>query len=155
VVRRPGRGDCHGERELARRIVESAKAKRIGRSIEPDGRQPEELERTKGLHYSVFNLSALAVLGRIGQQVGVDLWTYESADGRSIRRALDFIVPYLAGDKEWPHEQIEEIDIGASDMGVFYLAATRYGNPGYRQVLAKVSRRPSKFEYVRLQFPGD
>ena len=144
-----------GEQELARQIVEGAKAKRIGRCIEPDGRQPEELSRTQGLHYSVFNMSAMAVLGRIGEQVDVDLWNYESADGRSLRRALDFVMPYLAGEKEWPHEQIEEIDIGASDMGLFYLAAARYGAPKYRQVLDKSSDRPAKFEYVRIQFPAD
>jgi hypothetical protein len=144
-----------GERELARQIVEDAKVKRIGRCIEPDGRQPEELERTKGLHYSAFNLSAMSVLGRIGEQVDVDLWNYQSADGRSMRRALDFMMPYLAGEKEWPHEQIDEIDVGASDRGLFNLAAARYREPKYREVLDKLSDRPSKFEYVRLQFPGD
>jgi hypothetical protein len=144
-----------GERELARQFVEDAKAKRIARCIEPDGRQPEELDRTKGLHYSVFNLSAMAVLARIGEQSDVDLWNYESPDGRSLRRALDFVTPYLAGDKKWPNQQIEQIDIGTSDMGLFYLAAARYRNPKYRQVLDKLQERPSKFEYVRLQFPGE
>jgi hypothetical protein len=144
-----------GERDLARRIIEDAKAKRIRRCIDADGRQPEEVERTKGLHYSAFNLSAMSVLGRVGEQVGVDLWKYESTDGRSLRQALDFLLPYLAGEKEWPLEQIEEIDIGASDMGVFYLAAARYGDARYRQVLDEMSERPSKFEYARLQFPGD
>jgi hypothetical protein len=144
-----------GQRELARQIVESAKAKRIGRCIEPDGQQPEELGRTKGLHYSAFNLSAMSVLGRIGEQVDVDLWNYQSPDGRSMRRALDFVMPYLSGEKAWPHEQIEEIDIGTSDMGLFYLAAARYAEPQYREVLNKLQKRPSKFEYVRLQFPGN
>ncbi len=97
----------------------------------------------------------MAVLSRIGEQVGIDLWNYESADGRNLRRALDFVLPYLTGEKEWPHEQIEEIDIGASDMGLFYLAAARYGAPKYRQVLDKLSDRPEKFEYVRIQFPAD
>ena len=64
---------------LARQIVENAKAKRIAGCIEPDGQQPEELERTKGLHYCVFNMSAMSVLARIGEQLDVDLWNYESA----------------------------------------------------------------------------
>jgi hypothetical protein len=144
-----------GEREIARKIVDGAKLKRIDRCLEPDGRQPEELGRTKSLHYSVFNLSAMAVLGRIGEQLDVDLWKYESSDGRSLRRALNFVMPYLAGEKEWPHEQIEEIDIGTSDMGLFYLAAHRYGDPKYQQVLDKLRHRPLKFEYVGIQFPDD
>jgi hypothetical protein len=144
-----------GDRELARETVEAAKAKRIARCIEPDGRQPEELNRTKGLHYSVFNMSAMAVLARIGEQVEVDLWYHATTDGRSLRRGLEFVMPYLAGEKEWPHEQIEEIDISPSDMGLFYLAAVRYGEPTYRQVLDKLRDRPAKFEYARIQFAGD
>jgi hypothetical protein len=144
-----------GERELARRIVEQAKIKRIAHHIEPDGSQHEEIGRTRGLHYSVFNLSAMAILARIGEQVDVDLWHYESPDGRSIRGALDFILPYLAGEKEWPHEQIEEFDVSTSDMGLFYLAAVRYKEPKYRQLLDRLRDRPEKFEYVRIQFPAD
>jgi hypothetical protein len=144
-----------GELELARRIVEAAKTKRIARCITPDGRQPEELSRTKGLHYSVFNVSAMAVLARTGEHLDIDLWNHESSDGRSLRRALDFVMPYLAGEKEWPHEQIHQIDIGPNDMGLFYLAAVRYGEPKYRQVLDKLREGPAKFEYARLQFPGE
>ena len=48
-----------GEREVARKDRRIAKENRIGRCIEPDGSQPEELARTKGLHYCVFNLSAI------------------------------------------------------------------------------------------------
>jgi hypothetical protein len=141
-----------GEREFARQVVERAKMKRIGGCIEPDGSQPEELRRTKGLHYSVFNLSAMSVLARIGEPFGVDLWNYKTDDGRSLRRGLDFVMPYLTGEKKWPHEQIEEMEVSPSDMGLFYLAAARYGEPKYRSALDEDSRRPNKFEYVRLQF---
>jgi hypothetical protein len=37
-----------GERETARQIVKSAKVKRVAGCIEPNGQQPQELERTKG-----------------------------------------------------------------------------------------------------------
>jgi hypothetical protein len=143
------------EQELARQIVEAAKEKRIASSIEPDGSQPEEIARTRGLHYSVFNLSAMAVLARIGEQVGVDLWNYESPDGGSLRRALEYVFPYVAGEKEWPHEQIEEFDISPNDMALFYLAAARYREPKYREVFDRLQERPAKFEYVRIQFPAE
>ena len=120
-----------GEQAIARQIVENAKTTRIAACIEPDGQQPEEFDRTKGLHYSIFNMSAMAVLARIGEQLTVDLWSYESEDGRSLRRGLDFVLPYLSGEKEWPHEQIDEIDVSPSDMGLFYLAAARYEEPKY------------------------
>jgi hypothetical protein len=144
-----------GERDVARRIVEAAKAKRIERCIEPDGQQPEELDRTKGLHYCVFNMSAMAVLSRIGERLDVDLWRYESADGRSLRRGLDFVLPYLLGEKQWPHEQIEEMRVSPSDMGLFFLAARRYDEPRYLRAVKKELRDPNKFQYAPLLFPAE
>jgi hypothetical protein len=144
-----------GERETARQIVESAKAKRIARCIEPNGEQPEELGRTKGLHYCVFNMSAMAVLARNGEHLDVDLWNYESEDGRSLRRGLDFVLPYLLGEKEWPHEQIEEMSVSPSDTGLFYLAARHYENPRYLRAVDKEIRNPQKFQYAPLLFPAD
>jgi hypothetical protein len=143
-----------GERELARQIVEVARRKRIAGCIEPDGRQPEELRRSKGLHYSIFNMSAMTVLARIGEHLDVDLWNYQSADGRSLRQGLDFVMPYLSGEEPWPHEQIEKLDLSPSDMGLFYLAAVRYGEPKYQRVLDRLRQRPAKFDYVHVQFPA-
>jgi hypothetical protein len=141
-----------GERELAERIVEGAKDKRIAKCIEPDGSQPEEIGRTKGLHYSAFNLSAMSVLARVGEQLTIDLWSYETADGRSIRRGLNFVMPYLLGEKEWPHEQIEDMSVSPSDTGLFLLAAARYEEPRYLRGVAKELRDPQKFQYAPLQF---
>jgi hypothetical protein len=141
-----------GEQALARQIVENAKTTRIAACIDPDGQQPEEFDRTKGLHYSIFNMSAMAVLARIGEQLTVDLWSYESEDGRSLRSGLDFVLPYLTGEKEWPHEQIDEIEVSPSDMGLFYLAAARYEKPKYLKAIDRFRERPRKFDYSRLQF---
>ncbi len=144
-----------GDRALAKQIVERAKQGRIARCIEPDGSQPAEMTRTKSLHYCVFNLSAMSVLARLGESVNVDLWSYETSDGRSIRRALDFVTPYVAGKQKWKHEQIEKLNISPTDMGLFYLAASRYHEPAYVAALKEDARRPAKFEYTRLLFPAN
>src|SRR6266540_882722 len=54
-------------------IIEVVK-ERIGWQIKPDGSQPIELERTRSLHYSGFNVEALSRLAEMGRHVGVDLW---------------------------------------------------------------------------------
>ena len=93
---------------MASKILGTAKAKRIATQIEPDGRQPLELVRTKGWSYSVGNLDGLTLLANIAERVGVDLWKYHTADGRSIRRAFDYLVPFAFGQKKWPDQQIGE-----------------------------------------------
>ena len=92
--------------DLARRVLLEARTKRIATQIEPDGRQPLELERTRAWSYSVFNLEALMSLARLGEHVGVDLWQYTTRDGRSIRKALEFLVPYAHGQQKWPYQQL-------------------------------------------------
>ena len=92
--------------DVAKRILNEVGAKRIAVQIEPDGRQPLELERSKAWSYSVMNLRGLMHLANLGRRFDLDLWMYETPDGRSIRKALDFLAPYATGERPWPHEQI-------------------------------------------------
>jgi hypothetical protein len=95
-----------GRTDLARTILEQAKTKRIALQIEPDGRQPLELARTKSWSYSIGNLDGLMQLARLGETVGVDLWNYKTRDGRSIRKALEFLTPFALGNRKWPYQQL-------------------------------------------------
>jgi len=95
-----------GRPELASNILQTARQKRIAVQIEPDGRQPLELVRTKSWGYSVGNLSGLMSLATLGERVGVDLWHYETPDGRSIGNALDYLAPFALGESKWPHPQL-------------------------------------------------
>ncbi|HLJ90222.1 MAG TPA: alginate lyase family protein [Candidatus Angelobacter sp.] len=94
--------------KLARDVIEEARQKRIARQVEQNGSQPLEAARTRGFSYSVFNLTGLMDLAELGEHAEVDLWNFHTDDGRSIRRALDFLVPYAAGNKKWEHQQITE-----------------------------------------------
>ena len=95
-----------GDTNLAQRIVETARTKRIGVQFKADGSQPLELAREDSFSYSRFNLSALFTLATLGEHVGVDLWKYQNEAGAGLRQGLNFLLPYVEQpEKEWPHER--------------------------------------------------
>jgi hypothetical protein len=124
------------QRELAVDVLRAAREKRIGQ-IEPDGRQPLELARTKAWSYSVGNLAGLMTLARLGEHVGVDLWNYESGDGRSIAAALRFLSPYGIGQKKWPFAQVNGFSPELIDP-LLRIAAAKYPGQHYGQLAAKL-----------------
>lgn len=101
-----------GKTDVARRIVAEAAAKRILAQIEPDGSQPKELARTRPFHYSVFNLEAHARLATQARRLGVDLWDPSTEAGRRIRAAVDYLLPFARGEKEWPHNDLDGVQKG-------------------------------------------
>lgn len=123
-----------GKAELATKVLNEARQKRIAAQIEPDGRQPLELVRTKAWSYSVGNLSGLMLLARLGENVGVDLWNYQTADGCSISKALDFLAPYGLGEQKWPYKQIGDWPKHSLD-GLLREAAVKFKESKYRQWL--------------------
>jgi hypothetical protein len=99
-----------GDFESVKEILVLAKTNRIAKQIQPDGSQPMELERTKSFSYSTMNLSAMTKLAWFGKRTGVDLWNFETADGRSIKKAYDFLIPYISSDKEWKYKQLGNLE---------------------------------------------
>lgn len=97
-----------GRTDDARAEAEAIKTRRIAVQIEPDGRQPLELERTKSINYATMSLRALVYNGLLAEKVGVDILGYRTADGRSIIGAYKFLVPYANGKPGWPYQQITE-----------------------------------------------
>ncbi len=127
-----------GRREFARQTLEQAKQKRIAAQIEPDGRQPLELARTKAWSYSNMNLDGLMLLATLGSRAGVDLWNFQTKDGRSLRRALDFLTPVALREGKWGYQEIEG---GVKPETLFPLlrrAAKVYKDQRYQAVIAKV-----------------
>jgi hypothetical protein len=118
-----------GQREIAKRTLAGAGA-RIAAQIEPDGRQPRELERTRSWHYSIFNLEPFFHLATLGEHVDVDLWRYSSSDGRSLRRALDYLLPFATGERAWPHPQITPFEPSALHP-LLRRAAIAWNEPRY------------------------
>lgn len=120
----------------AREVLERA-ASRIAAQIAPDGSQPLELARTRSWDYSVMNLQGMFRLAALGRHVGVDLWNFETDDGRSIRAALDWLIPYATGELRWKHRQIQRL-APEKLAPLLRQAAAAYGDGRYEEVLDAV-----------------
>lgn len=124
-----------GRDRLARDVIEASRQRRIARQIEPDGRQPAELARTKPFGYSTFNLQAFFTLAAMGENLGVDLWHFQTADGRGLQKALDYLAPYADPERKWPHKDLKFDRL--SLIPLLGQAAAVYGEQ-YRQLLSKL-----------------
>jgi hypothetical protein len=137
-----------GKRDLAKQIVETAKQKRIALQIEPDGRQPLELVRTRAWGYSNGNLDGLMWLARLAENVDVDLWNYQTKDGRSIRRALEYLYPFAVGQQKWTDQQLGGFD-GKSLFPLMRRAAAHYRDDKFKTEQSKIPKLdPSDREHL-------
>lgn len=66
-----------------------------------DGSFPLEMKRTKPYGYAIFNLDAMTTLCQILSTPKDNLWTYETTDGKSIKKGLEFLYPYIADKSKW------------------------------------------------------
>lgn len=70
-----------------------------------DGSFPEEIDRTKPYGYSLFNLDAMTAVVQILSDETHDLWNYKTPDGKSIKKAIEFLYPYVADKRTWPYPE--------------------------------------------------
>jgi hypothetical protein len=141
-----------GDRQLAIDTLERVKTRRITVQIEPDGRQPLELARTNAFSYSIGNLDGLMQLAWLGKQVGVDLWNFRTEDKRSIRAALDFLLPYAIGAKPWDYQQIGGFH-GDALLHVLERAEMQYEDPRYVAAIEQLGKGKDDLETVLLRSP--
>ena len=95
---------------MAINVLDSVTSKRIDKHIESNGSQPFELERTKAFSYSIFNLKLLVEIALLAERLDRNLWDYESYDGRSIQKAIQFLIPFLFEGKEWTYPQMVKLE---------------------------------------------
>ena len=141
-----------GKSDLAREVLSRVPKKRIAVQVMVDGSQPLELARTKSWGYSLMNTEALLCLALLGERVGVDLWHYADADGRSIRKAIDFLVPYALGEKPWTWAQIVPME-REQMYPILRIASVKYGDAGYKGALEKLTNADLMKRPMNLVLP--
>jgi hypothetical protein len=118
-----------------------------------DGSFPRELARSKPYGYSLFNLEAMATICQILSTRNDDLWTYELPDGRGMRRAMAFMVPYIRDKQTWPKPPDVMYD-GAWPMrqASLLFAGRALGEPSYLQLWSTLPADSNVEEVIRNFF---
>lgn len=139
-----------GKLDLTREVLAAAKKKRLARQVMPDGSQPLENERTRSFSYSVMNLDGLMKLAILGDRAGINLWDFKTDDGRSIRRALDFLLPFATGEKKWKRQQITELK-PQELIPLLLEAAIKFKDPGYEKTARQIGLPEKDINTLLLQ----
>ncbi|RQV93845.1 hypothetical protein EH221_08555 [bacterium] len=143
-----------GETEIARKILKQFPEKRIANQVESDGRQPHELERTRAFSYSVLNLEGYFAAAQLGERVGLDIWNFSTEDGRSIRKALDYLIPYAIREEKWRYQQITRWEDSYEPfMALLRQASFKYDDERYEQLIEKLPVTNKKSSRVNLVYP--
>lgn len=115
-----------------------------------DGSFPQETARTKPYNYSIFQLEAMVMLCQILSTPEDDLWSFTTEDGKNIRLALDFMLPYIVNKESWPFpHDISHWEEWPVAISSFALAWKHFGDKAYLKAWEPYDHFPSNDEIRR------
>jgi len=143
-----------GQYDRARDIITNSVKHRIFQQQTEDGGQPLELQRTAALYYATFNLEAIFWIGIMADKLGIDLFNFVDAQGRSISRYVDFMVPFYTQEKEWQWQQIRPFDF-VHAKNLLLMAAEWLNNPAYAQAAQRIEGTLPWLVILTGQYPAE
>ncbi len=121
-------------KNLATKICINALDNRHRKHIRPDGSMPYELERTRGIHYSIYGIKALLKIGIMAKLCGDERYIADESDGPALlKRAIDYIVPYATRRLPFPYKEIKMNTIDYSLGEMLLLADALFPSMGYKE----------------------
>jgi len=143
-----------GDDDFVARKVRELPRRRIDPMIEEDGRQPEELIRTKAFGYSVANLGNFYRVGERGLKVDVNIFNYVNVKGGSLQNALDYLIQYIGKEEEWPYQQISDWEHTENSLGLIVReAALIYEKEAYHKLWTDTFYERLKSDWTLLVTP--
>jgi hypothetical protein len=118
--------------------------------MDANGSFPRELKRTKPFGYSIFNLDAMATICQILSSKENDLWHYQTKDGKSIGKGIEFLYPFLADKTKWPypHDVMYWENWPVAQPSLVF-GAVAFSNRNWLDTWKRLDHSPTEEEVIR------
>ena len=135
---------------LAKSQLDTVKL-RLQRQLKPDGSQPHELARTLPYNYATMNLRGFFELAMLAKKLKIDLWNYETTDGKSMKKAFEWFLPYVKDEKQWEYKQLKS---PAQDQMIILLkmASKAYNRPEFDAIGYKIASKEYAEGLIQLKY---
>lgn len=125
----------------------------LTKQMAEDGSFPEELKRTKPYSYSLFNLEGTIALAKILSLGGIDVWNLKVERGKSVKSAIDFMLPFIEDKSKWQYpKDVENYDRLPVRMENLLFSACAYNDERCLNIWKKLSTTYTEEELIRT-FP--
>jgi hypothetical protein len=122
----------------------------VPKQMANDGSFPQELRRTKPYGYSIFQLDNMVTLCQVLSTKENDLWNFTLPDGRNIRKAVEFMYPFLADKSKWPMKpDVQAWDGWPARQPGLLFAGLAFGEKKYLDLWKKLPADPANEEVRR------
>jgi len=101
---------------------------RILYQIDAEGGMYKELPRPNAAGYECMCLKGFEILALIASKFDIDLWNRnsQSADKRSVREAIEWLIPYYKGEKKWTFGNVEKNPLKPNHAFEIFWLSSKY-----------------------------
>lgn len=118
----------------------------------PDGCLPKEIRRNQSFLYSLYGLEGFCALAGCGDAIKYDLWHFETPNGKSLKLAFDFLVPYLLEEKTWPYLSLKNPqELFPSSLHLVRMAAKTFRTKELMSVEKHIQPYAKDYPYILLE----
>jgi hypothetical protein len=115
-----------------------------------DGSFPLELSRTKPYGYSIFNLDAMTMVCLILSDDKNDMFDFRTADGKSLKKGIEFLYPYIADKSKWSYNHdVMHWDEWPVAQPFLIIGAYEFGNKEWFETWKRLEHFPTGSEVIR------
>jgi hypothetical protein len=139
-----------GNKEVTDLCTDRFKNVLLPNQMAADGSFPLEINRTKPYGYSLFNMDSFCNAAQILSTPEDNLWNYVTSDGKSLKKGMGFIFPYIADKSKWPYRKDIYIwDEWPVRQSCLLFAGLAYNNSGFIGKYLQLPAYPKHTEVIR------